>query len=241
MNLWNRCIRKKLARNKHAAQEKAKQALRRKVQQAGKTLPNLLERMFALESLDGWKYRVRKWFTAVKKAHARNGFARAQRRLTLESLETRQMLSITVAPSLTVSADRIAAGTSVDVSAAMPSDATGSVQFTKGGYDVGSPVTLASVHTLQLNGDGSGVSTNVVIDPVSDPNVTLTAWVRVDGATSDPYNPQSIVGCFDGTAGSFWPGIGIYANSGTWSVPVGGENWHTSASTDVPFPIILAL
>ena len=234
--IWNRWFRKKLEHKRRKLERKAEEAQRRKADAAAK-LANMFQRMLALESLERWKKKVREWLAALEKSRARNAFARSQRKLTLESLEPRQLLSITVVPSLSVAADHVAAGAAVNVSTAMPNDATGSISYTVGGTPVGGTApTLASVNTLQLSGTNSGMNTDVSLDPVQFPNLTISAWVKVNGPSGDTADASGYIGSFDGPDGGFWRGV-RYITSGDespdWSVSVGDGAWDTGIAAAV--------
>ena len=166
----------------------------------------------------------------MSRAKSRGRNYRTSRTPQIESLEPRQLLSVTVAPSLSVDADHVAAGSTVGVYAAMPSTATGSISYTVGS---GSPVSepLNSVNALQVDGDGGGVHTSLQLDPVSTPSMTISAWVRIDGPTSDTSTYNSVAGCFDGADGGFWPGFG-FDSSGQWYVQAGDSTWGTGVSAD---------
>ncbi|HEV3137224.1 MAG TPA: hypothetical protein VGZ26_04955 [Pirellulales bacterium] len=105
------------------------------------------------------------------------------RRPQLESLETRQMLTITVAPSLAASADRVAFGSAVTFTATMPADAGGNVTFKSDGTTISSD----SLHTdngSALQFDGSTAYVDFGNHPWQNlgDQASVSAWVRIDGS-----------------------------------------------------------
>ncbi len=121
----------------------------------------------------------------LSRAKSRVRDYRAQRRLALESLETRQMLSVTVVPSLTASADRVTAdaSTSVEFSATMPGNATGNVTFEDNGSAFASDVTLTADSGSALAFDGSTAYVDFGNHPWQNlgDQASVSAWVKIDG------------------------------------------------------------
>ena len=84
------------------------------------------------------------------------------------------MLTTTVLPVLTSSANPAILGNSVTFTAAMPTDATsGNMTFKLDGSTLGSPsLSAGSGSALQVDGS-DGVSTNLTLDPGANPAMTV--------------------------------------------------------------------
>ena len=159
-----------------------------------------------------------------------NGQKRNGRRLTLETLESRQLLTAAPPLALAASLNPVAAGASVTFTASAPSsDAGNNVTFTVPNQ---SPVSepLQAISALQVGGTG-GMTTPLALDPGSFPNMTISAWVDVN-----IINDGNVVSCFDGSDGGFWRGFGYGPNSDNtgyvWHVQVGDHNWLTNVAVD---------
>jgi hypothetical protein len=156
---------------------------------------------------------------------------RTERRLALEPLEQRALLSATLLPAITASVNPAAAGQSVTFTAAMPSNATGSLGLQVNGSDVST--SNHTINALEDPGAG-GMTTELAMDPGTFPNMTINAWVDVTG-WNDAGFLTNIVACFDGTDGGFYRGIGFVSPSGgssegQWQIQVGDECWSTGFS-----------
>ncbi len=120
----------------------------------------------------------------LSRAKSRVRDYRAQRRLTIENLETRQMLTVVV-PSITTSADRVTAdaSTSVEFSATMPGNATGNVTFEDNGSAFASDVTLTADSGSALAFDGSTAYVDFGNHPWQNlgDQASVSAWVKIDG------------------------------------------------------------
>ncbi len=141
-----------------------------------------------------------------------------------------------VTPTLTSSTSEIVSGTSqtVTLTASVPSTASGTVTFMDGGTSLGSPQTLNNTATetdaLLLDSADGGINTDLT---ASYPEMTIRAWVRIDGWTDN----GEIVDCFDGSGGGFWPGVG-YSPGGDWYVQTGDGSWDTGIPAQLANPAL---
>ena len=128
------------------------------------------------------------------------------------------------AVSLSASPNPAVVGQSVNLTAALPGNASGTVTFSDGTADLGTAsLSPTACHALQLDGTQGGMTTNLTINPDSD--FTISSWVKVDDWAANGNN-ASVIASFDGTSGGWYPGLGFFSG-GDWLVQVGDQDWDT--------------
>ena len=147
---------------------------------------------------------------------------KAEHRLRIEQLESRQLLSVSVPPVLTSSANPANYGSSVTFAAKMPTNATGNVTFKDGTSTLATESVTSPDGSAVLLGGTGGVTTNLTLASGSGFTMTISSWVQIDAWTAG----SSVVASLDGTAGGFWPAVG-YNSQHEWYVQVGNGDWNT--------------
>ena len=133
--------------------------------------------------------------------------------------------------ALAASQSAIVTGQLVSLTANVPVNDAGNMQFYDNGATLGSSVSVhatSSTKALQITGWG-GFSTSLTLpdSAFTETGLTISGWVRINGSTGG----GSLLAGFDGSGGGFWAGLS-YNYGGDWYLQVGDGALDTGVRTD---------